>query len=412
LTSTFSRIGAITASATLLQGANGLLQALLPLRMSVTGLSVGAVGAVATAYGLGFAGGCVLAPVLIRKIGHTRAFALCAGILGAVALLFTRAASLEGWITLRGVSGAALAVLFTVADGWISARATAGNRGRVLSIYMVCTKVALVVSPLCIALGEITGSGLFIAVAALLCFSLVPLIASAGEPRPPTGIRPNIRFLFHGAPSAAAGAFAVGLMNGPVLALAPIYGLGLGFSPEVAAGLLFALQGGSLVFQWPLGWLSDQIDRRLVIAGLAAGTAAVSGLLIWGTGLNSAAALIAGFALWGALALCIYAVCVAHATDLVETSAIVPTISTLLICWAAGTTIGPVVAALVMERIGLHGLFLYAGGVAVSLAAFVVVRIVLRSRAPIPGGFVDIAPLSPASGSLTEQVKRNGPSPD
>lgn len=405
MTSTLSRIGTITAGATLLQAANGLLLALLPLRMTADGLSVVAIGAVATAYGLGFASGCLLAPFLVRHVGHIRAFASLAAVVSVVALLFTQASSVLAWTGLRAISGFALAGLFTIADSWISARASSGNRGRLVSTYMVWTKIALMVSPLCIGLGEITGDGLFMTVAALLCLSLVPLSATASEePALPSTIRPNIGALFRVAPSAVVASFGVGLMNGPVIALAPVYGVTIGLSPSVAAILLIALQGGSLVFQWPLGWLSDHIDRRIVIAGLACGTSVVSALIVFASSSGGSVRVVFGFALWGGLALCIYAVCIAHASDVVESNRIVPTISTLLTCWAAGMMIGPMLAAALMERLGASGLFVYSGIISLAVAGFVVLRILARARAPVRGGFIDLSPSSPATATLGRQT--------
>jgi MFS family permease len=408
VTSAISRIGAITAGTTLLQAGNGLLQALIPLRMSAAGMPVSGIGLVATAYGLGFVTGCLLVPALVRRIGHIRAFASLAAIGAVVVLLFTQARSIVDWTLLRAVSGLAMAGLFTVADSWISVRAKAEDRGRLISVYMVSTKVVLMLSPLCIGLGAITGDGLFMTASALVCLSLLPLASTTSEePRLPSSLRPNIRALSRIAPSAVVGAFAVGLINGPVLALAPVFGIGIGLSSELAAALLFALQGGGLVLQWPFGWLSDRIDRRIVIGALAFGTAVISGLVVWASASGSPLAVFVGCALWGGLALCIYATCVAHASDLVETRSIVPTISSLLICWAVGTIIGPVIAAPLMDRVGPYGLFVYSGIISLLFALFVALRISMRTRSPSPGGFVDLSPSSPVTASLGRQIGKS-----
>lgn len=371
-------------------------------------MPVNAVGLVATAYGVGFVTGCLLVPALVRRIGHIRAFASLAAIGAVVVLLFTQARSVVDWTFLRATSGLAMAGLFTVADSWISVRAKAADRGRLISVYMLSTKVALTLSPLCVGLGEITRDGLFMTSAALVCLSLLPLASTTSEePQLPGSLRPNIRALARVAPSAVVGAFAVGLINGPVLSLAPVFGVGIGLSPELAAALLFAFQGGGLVLQWPFGWWSDRMDRRIVIGALAFGTAVVSGLVAWASAYASPLAVVIGCALWGGLALCIYATCVAHASDLVEAGSIVPTISSLLICWAVGTIIGPVIAAALMARVGPYGLFVYSGVIALLLAIFVALRIGMRTRFPSPGGFVDLSPSSPATASLGRQARES-----
>jgi MFS family permease len=408
LPATLALIWTITAAGTLLQAANGLLQALLPLRMQAQGLSIEAIGAVATAYGIGFAAGCLIAPAFVRRVGHIRAFATLAAIVAVLALAFTQARGAPSWFVLRALSGLALAGVFTVTDGWISARASAADRGRVVSVYMVSTKVALMLAPLGIGLGSVREDGLFMVVAALMCLSLLPVSATrSAEPAAPTTVRPELRAVFALAPSALVGAFAVGLMNGPVMAMAPVYGLSLGYGPETAAALLFALQVGSFAFQWPLGWLSDRVDRRLVIGGLAAGTALVSGLVALASG-GPTWLVALGFLLWGGQALCIYAVCVAHACDVVAPERIVPTVSTLLVVWAAGMMLGPTPAAALMTRLGAQGLFVYAAVIGLCLAGFVAWRMAVRSRRPTAGGFVDLAPTSAATAALSPRAPAEG----
>lgn len=385
----------------------------MPLRMQAEGLSISAIGIVAAAYGLGFSAGCVLAPAFIRHVGYIRAFASLAAIAAVMALVMTQAHSTLAWMILRGLMGVTLACVFTGTDGWISARATSSHRGRILSIYMICTKVALMLSPLGIGLGDIRTDGLFMAVSAMLSLSLLPIAAtSTEEPPAPRGVRIDLKSLFAAAPSAVVGAFVVGLVNGPVIAITPVFGVSIGLSQDTAAALLFALQAGSLFMQWPLGWLSDRADRRYVIAGLAAGTSLISVLILIASAQGAGTLILLAFAAWGGLALCIYSICVAHACDIVDSGQIVSTIGTILFCWATGVTVGPLLGALAMEIVGPSGLFIYSAVVSLALAVFIVVRISQVRRAPAMGGFADIAPTSSASAALAPRAERDGGAAD
>lgn len=406
MTSSLSLIWTITAAATLLQAGNGLLQALMPLRMQAEGLPISAIGIVAAAYGLGFSSGCFLAPLFIRHVGYIRAFASLAAIVAVLVLAMTQAHSTLAWSILRGVSGMTFACIFTVTDGWISARATSSHRGRTLSIYMMSTKIALMLSPLGIAFGDIKTDGLFLAVSAVLSLSLLPIAAtSTAEPPPPRTVRIRVRALFSAVPSAVVGAFAVGLINGPVIAITPVFGVSIGLSQDKAAALLFALQAGSLLMQWPLGWLSDRADRRHVIAGLAGATSLVSLAILLASMYGAQTFLLFAFAAWGGTALCIYSVCVAHACDIVEPDQIVSTVGTLLFSWATGVTIGPLLGAMAMDFIGPGGLFIYSAIVSLLLTVFVVVRIRMLRRDPVMGGFADVPSTSPAAASLTYRAE-------
>nr|WP_281413587.1 MFS transporter [Microvirga antarctica] len=390
----------------MLQAGNGLLQALMPLRMQADGLPISAIGIVAAAYGLGFSSGCFLAPLFIRHVGYIRAFASLAAIVAVLVLAMTQAHSTLAWALLRGASGMTFACIFTVTDGWISARANSSQRGRILSIYMMCTKIALMLSPLGIAFGNIRMDGLFMAVSAVLSLSLVPIAAtSTAEPPAPRTVRIRVRALFSVVPSAVIGAFAVGLINGPVIAITPVFGVSIGLSQDKAAALLFALQAGSLLMQWPLGWLSDHSDRRIVIAGLAGATCLVSIGILLASMYEAQTLLLFAFAAWGGTALCIYSVCVAHACDIVEPDQIVSTVGTLLFSWATGVTIGPLLGAMAMDMIGPDGLFVYSAIVSIILMIFVLLRIRRRRRDPVKGGFADIAPSSSAAVSLTPRAE-------
>ncbi|MEZ0167264.1 MFS transporter [Microvirga sp. TS319] len=389
MNSSLALIWTITVATTLLQAGNGLLQAVMPLRMQAEGLSVSAIGIVAAGYGLGFSTGCLLAPAFIRHVGYIRAFASLAAMVAVLVLVMTQAHSTLAWVILRGLTGVTLACIFTVTDGWISARASSSHRGRILSFYMIATKIALMLSPLGISFGDIGTDGLFMAVSAVISLSLLPIAAtSTKEPPAPVGVKVDVRYLFALAPSAVVGSFVVGLVNGPVIAITPVFGVSIGMSQERAAALLFALQAGSLVLQWPLGWLSDRADRRYIIAGLAAGTSLVSMLILFASAHGAQDMILWSFAAWGGLALCIYSVCVAHACDIVEPGRIVSTVGTLLFSWAAGVTVGPLFGAAAMELLGPDGLFIYSAVASLGLVAFIILRIVRVQRAPVMGGFV------------------------
>jgi MFS family permease len=413
VSSAFSLIWTVTAATTALQLANGLLQALLPLRMQAEGLSISAIGLVAAAYGLGFSTGCVLAPIFIRHVGYIRAFASLAALASVVVLAMSQAHTTWAWVALRALTGIILACVFTGTDSWISARATSSHRGRVLSFYTICTKVTLMLAPLGVVLGDIRADGLFMLVAAIFSLSLLPIAAtSTEEPPSPRGVRIRVRGLFAVAPSAIVATFVIGLVNGPVMAITPVFGTSIGLNLDQAATLLFALQAGSLLLQWPLGWISDRFDRRYVIAALAGGAGLLSLLILWTSSFAGPTFIIISFAMWGGLALCIYSVCVAHACDLVEPDQIISTVSSLLFAWAAGVTIGPLIAASTMERLGPGGLFLYTAIVMLALTAFIVGRIVVQTRPATKGGFVDIAPVSPATAAMSPRTDKISASTD
>ncbi|CAO3408619.1 MFS transporter [Azospirillum largimobile] len=384
----------VMAAAVLLQAGNGLLQALLPLRMQAQGLSATDIGMVASAYGVGFAAGCLAAPRVVRRLGFVRAYAGLAALMAILALALPLAGGSVGWVLLRALTGVGFAGLFTVIEGWIGAGAQDCNRGRLLAVYMVTTKLALMAGPLLLDPG---GDQPFRLLILLILLSVLPVaVTRPVRPALPTAVSLDLRGLFRLAPSALVGCFVVGVVTGTMIAFAPLYGLRTGLSEPAAAALLVALQGGSLLAQWPLGALSDRRDRRVVIAAVAATGAALSaGLALLPAG-SPAWLVWTGFALWGSQVLCIYALCVAHACDVVPPGRIVPTVSSLLVVWAAGAMVGPVPGALLMDWVGPSGLFVYAAVGCTALAGFVLIRRAMRERDQVPGR-PDFRPLPPDS---------------
>ncbi len=368
----------VMAAAILLQAGNGLLQALLPLRMQAQGLSAADIGIVASGYGIGFAAGCLAAPRVVRRLGFVRAYAGLAALMAILVLALPLAGGGIGWFLLRAMTGVGFAGLFTVVEGWIGTGAQNGQRGRILAIYMVTTKLALMAGPLLLDPG---GDQPFRLLILLILLSVLP-VAAARPARPalPTAVTLDLRGLFRLAPSALVGCFAVGVVTGTMTAFAPLYGLRIGMSASAAATLLVALQGGSLLAQWPLGALSDRRDRRIIIAAVAATGAILSAIMALLPAGSPEWLVWTGFALWGSQVLCIYALCVAHACDVVPPDRIVPTVSGLLVVWAAGAMIGPVPGALLMDRFGPSGLFVYAAAGCAGLTVFVLVRRVIRER--------------------------------
>jgi MFS family permease len=285
--------------------------------------------------------------------------------------------------------------LFTVVEGWLSAAVPAQARGGILSFYLVATKVAIVGGQVLLGQLDSTSPLWFEIAGAVFTLSLIP-VALTRTPQPPPARLEVLgpRALYRVAPAAVAGCVASGLANSALLGLTPIYGTRLGLEPRMVVWLLTAFQLGSFVCQWPLGRLSDRVDRRLVLVGCAVALALLSVAMALVT---NGPWLLPLYFLLGGSALTFYAVAVAHAADFAAADQMVGVSSSLLLLWAAGAAIGPTIAAPFIDLLGPEGLFVYAFMVATGLAAFVVWRMTRRTApsGEAKGGFVDLAATSP-----------------
>lgn len=390
-------VAAIILGVALLQLANGALLTFLPVRLTLDSYSAGSIGLIATGHAAGFLVGCLTTTRIIRQVGHIRAFAVFAAMMSATAIAFSLWIDPVYWMGLRIITGFCSAGLFTVAESWLAERTPAALRGRVLSVYMIFNKVGFAGGQLMLAVGDVAGLAFYMGGAALYALCLIPVaLTTSTSPSVPDIAPLRLRELYRIAPAGVVGCFATGLINSAVISLSPVYGARLGLSTTAIAILMAITQAGSLAFQWPLGWLSDRIDRRHVIVGCTAAVALVS-LLLGFVPADWLGAIYLLFALWGGFALSVYAVCVAHANDFSESGRTVQLSSSLLLCWALGSAVGPTLATLMMDRFGPGGLFQYAALVAAGLALFVLWR--TTKRASIPAAerepFVNVPATSP-----------------
>lgn len=390
-------VGAVVLSAILLQGGNGILTIIVPLRMTDAGLPAIDVGFVGTGYAIGFLIGCVFATGLVRTVGHIRAFAALAAVMGTGVLALVIDTNVFLYAGVRAATGFCMAGLTTVIESWINERTPAESRGNVLSIYMVITKGALATGPLMLGYGDVTGPGFLMIICAFCSMSLVPMALTQGpSPDIPPLKRLGVVTLYKIAPAAIVGCIAIGLVNGAVISLIPAYATSIDLSPATIAVIMAGMQLGGLAFQWPLGWMSNQMDRRLMIAFCAGAVTVLSVSAILLAGFSEMFQVVV-FSLWGGISFSIYAICVSHAADRAPLDLMVAMSSSLLLAWAAGAVVGPTAASFMMTAVGPAGLFYYAAAVMSCLLAFVLIRTRMRKAEPqgMKQGFVGLPASSP-----------------
>jgi MFS family permease len=371
MTSLLRNVAALIAAVTILQLAGGLLGVRIPLAFTEEH-SRTALGLVAASYSAGFMMGAMIATVLFARVGHIRVYAACAAIFSVTTLALHFSNDIWWWGVARMVAGMAVALMFAAVESWLSFSIGRQVRGEVMSVYMVLTKGALALGPFfAFGAGPADAEPWMIA-AALAALSMVPIcFTSAAQPDPPKAQPIALVEQFATAPAAVIGCFGAGLVNGGVLALAPLYA-SEHYGPNAAAEFYSAAFTGSLLLQWPAGRLSDRVDRRLVIAALAAIAAAASfALALWSGRLLSWSAVLLFF-VWGAGALSFYGIAVAHMADRAEPGKLAQSAAGLLFVWAAGSVIGPLIMGPLVDLFDVAGMFWFAGGAAlfVCLAMF------------------------------------------
>lgn len=377
----YRNLAAIILGLALMQAAVAALSAFAPLALSSRGAGTFEIGIAAAGYGLGFLAGALRAVPVVRSIGHVRAFSGFAAIAAIASLVLFSTPYLAFWVLLQVGLGFCVSTLLTAGESWIADVAPQEKRGALLAFYMVVSKTGQIVGPLSIAAmapGEAAG---FMVVGALFAASLVPVsMTRRGQPLPPSAEPFGLKDLWRAAPAAVMAALMAGAVNGSVLALYAIYASALSPDSQLAAAAAFngALALGAVAAQWPAGMISDRLDRRTVIAALAAfGALASIVLLAWGTSLPwSTTLLVAG--LWGAGSMSFYGIAVAHAADRAAPGQATGMMAGILVVWAVGALIGPLIAGAAMSSsLGPSGLFAFA---AAGLSLLTIAMFVRRVR--------------------------------
>jgi MFS family permease len=321
-----------------------------------------------SAYFAGFVYGTYACPVIIRRVGHIRAFATMASIASCQPLLHVLWLDPWFWGVLRFVTGVCLVGLYIVVESWLNVVATSAQRGKVFAAYMAVSGLAMALGQWLILAGDRFGFVPFALVSLLFSIALVPItLTPVSEPEPVEAPKLGLIALFALSPIGVIGAVASGLLSGAFYSLGHVFGQGVGFSERGIASFMAATILGGAVMQWPVGHLSDRFDRRWVLFWVCVACASVAG-----TGFYLAReyedSLIFLGVLYGGLSFTVYGLSVAHVNDLIDPSQVIEVTGGLLLLYGIGATIGPILGGSMMDWLGPESLMLYFCLVLVALA--------------------------------------------
>ena len=360
-----TQIGTLVIATSIIQLANGFFGTFVSLRVAIE--SFDAPGLVLSAYFAGFTLGALRCGRIIERIGHIRAYAAFAGLTAAGTAAMPLLVGSLAWVVLRAIVGFGCAGIFVTTESWLSAKALPSERGRVFSIYMVGTFLALALGQLLIARADIKATAPFNAIVVLFAVALVLVTTARAEPpRVNTETPLPYDVLARAAPIAVVGCALSGLVGGAFYALVPAWMQDQGTErTTIALFMLVAVLGG-FAFQIPVGRLSDRFDRRNVLAVLGLGFAITAFVMVHLPRLLPiilpAAVLLGGF--MSAL----YPVCVAHAFDRMPADRVVAVSGQLILVSGLGSVLGPLIGASLMGHFKIDGVFYFMAAAVILLA--------------------------------------------
>ncbi|MEM9715440.1 MAG: MFS transporter [Pseudomonadota bacterium] len=361
---------ALLLSITFLQFSTGTVNPFDALSGLHLGFSQTQVGLLGTAHFLGFFIGCWWAPRLIGSIGHSRAFGAFAA-LGAISLIaHPLIPDPAFWAGLRIMSGLCIAGCYTVIEAWFSAKLTNEIRGRMMSIYRIVDISAASLAQMMIGFLEPASYVSYNLLGIVACACLLPLtLTTAKQPAVPDAPRLRPLKTILSSPLGVAGVIVTGVTSASMRTVVPVYGVEIGLSAiQIGYFLSTTLVGGALA-QFPVGWLADKYDRRYVLIGLSiASFFACAGIVAFG---RETITLVYVFAfLFGATTMPIFSVSAAHANDFVTSEEQVELNASLMLFFALGAVVSPLMASSLMQSFGPGALFAFISVAHLVLVAF------------------------------------------
>ena len=362
----------------LLMVGNGLQGSLLGLRGALEGFSPTTMSWVMSAYFLGFLGGSRLAPIMIRRVGHVRVFAALASLISAAFILFAAIPDPVAWALMRLLVGFCFSGVYVVAESWLSAASTNENRGSVLSVYLIVQMVGIIAAQGLLNLASPADYALFVLISVLVSVSFAPILLSV-SPAPvfETARRMTLVEVYRASPLATIGSFLLGGVFSAMFGMAAVYAGVKGLSVAETSVMTGIMYFGGMVAQYPVGWLSDRMDRRLLIVGVTAVGAATTLLMLPGPDIRVIIYAVAFIV--GGVGNPLYSLLIAHANDFLETDDMAAASAGLVFFNGLGATIGPMVIGFLMTVFGPDAYFAFIGMLFAAIASYGSYRMTRRA---------------------------------
>ncbi|SHI86385.1 Predicted arabinose efflux permease, MFS family [Shimia gijangensis] len=381
---------------------NGVQSTLLGIRGEIEGFSTFEMSLVMSGYFLGFLGGSRMAPEMIRRVGHVRVFAALASFISAVIIIYPTFANPTVWFICRVLIGFCFSGVYVTAESWLNNAATNETRGQALSLYVIVQMIGVVTAQAILVTADPSGFVLFVIPSVLVSISFAPILLSISPTPAFEATKPmSLRELVNISPLGTVGMFLLGGVFAAQFGMAAVYAASIGLSVKDISLFVASFYVGGMIVQYPLGWMSDRMDRRvlILIAGLIGGIGAIVGMLL-GTSymmLLVAAVLVGGFSNP------LYSLLIAHLNDYLEHEDMAAASGGMVFINGLGAIAGPVLTGWFMAVFGAPGYFLFLAILMLAIAAYAAFRMTRRAGIAVEDTST-YAPILPSSSPVAVEA--------
>lgn len=376
----------------LLMVGNGMQGTLLGIRGGIEGFSTFQMSVVMSGYFAGFLFGSRLAPDMIRRVGHVRVFAALGSMISAVLVMYAAAPDWIVWTLLRILIGFSFSGVYITAESWLNNASTNETRGQSLSLYLIVQMIGIIAAQMMLNVGDPSGFILFIIPSVLVSLAFTPILLSVSQAPAFELTKPlSFRRLYKASPLGCVGIFLLGGVFSAQFGMASVWGTQVGLGVRDLTIFVSAIYVGGLVAQYPIGWLSDRMDRRVVVFWLAV----VGALVLMVPVLLDVpfAVLVIVGAVGGAVSNPLYSLLLAYVNDYLDTSDMAAASAGLMFINGVGAIMGPIITGWLMGFMGPSGFFLYMAILFAALGGYTVWRMTQRRQTPeVTAGYTPVLP--------------------
>lgn len=390
----------------LLMIGNGLQGTLLGVRGAIEGFSAATMSYVMSAYFVGFLIGSRLTPRLIRRVGHVRVFAALASLISAAFILYAALPHPVSWALMRLLVGVCFAGVYVVAESWLNATATNETRGQTLSLYLIVQMGGVVAAQGLLNVADPGGYALFVMMSVLVSVSFAPiLLAVTPAPYFETTKPMSLGALFQASPLGMVGMFLLGGVFSAMFGMAPVFATESGLTAAQTSLFVALIYAGGMILQYPVGWMSDRMDRRWLIL---VSTGVGAGVVVLGLPFLSSFFLVCILAfVTGGVANPLYSLLIAHTNDFLENEDMAAASGGLVFVTGLGAIAGPLVIGWLMGVFGAWTFFGFIAALFALITAYALYRMTQRAAPSVEetSAYAVVAPqASPVAVEVAQEV--------
>jgi len=385
----------------LLMLGNGLQGTLLGVRGSIEGMSPQTMSWVMTGYFVGFLFGSQLTPNMIRRVGHVRVFAALGSLVSACLILYAAWTNPYFWFLLRIIVGFCFSGIYVVAESWLNDSSSNETRGQTLSAYLIVQMMGIVLAQAVLNFADPSGYMLFIIISVVVSLSFAPILLSVSPaPQFQTSKRMTLSQLWSISPLGVVGQFFLGAIFAALFGMASVYGTERGLTVKDISLFVAAIYFGGMILQYPIGWVSDRMDRRVLIFIVCSiGTffsfaANLSDNFIW--------LLIVAFII-GGVSNPLYSLYIAYTNDYLEHDDMASASGGLIFLTGIGAIFGPSIVGWLLDAYGAASYFWFIGTVMAIMGSYALYRMTQTSSTAVKDTST-YAPITPTSTPIAMEL--------